>query len=72
VREGAGPNGSERIVLRAGGFLNPGDKVRPVAGGKTAAAYHRPLIRAPRHELPQHLGMVHPQPGGPHRPVPGG
>lgn len=35
VREGL--NGSERIVLRAGGFLNPGDKVRPVAGGKTAA-----------------------------------
>jgi hypothetical protein len=32
VREGL--NGSERVVLRAGGFLNPGDKVRPVAGGK--------------------------------------
>lgn len=25
-----GLSGSERIVLRAGGFLNPGDKVRPV------------------------------------------
>jgi RND family efflux transporter MFP subunit len=27
----SGLSGSERVVLRAGGFLNPGDKVRPVA-----------------------------------------
>jgi RND family efflux transporter MFP subunit len=26
----SGLSGSERVVLRAGGFLNPGDKVRPV------------------------------------------
>jgi RND family efflux transporter MFP subunit len=26
----SGLNGNERVVLRAGGFLNPGDKVRPV------------------------------------------
>jgi len=26
----AGLAGNERIVARAGGFLNPGDKVRPV------------------------------------------
>ena len=28
----AGLSGEERVVLRAGGFLNPGDKVRPKAG----------------------------------------
>jgi RND family efflux transporter MFP subunit len=28
----AGLNGTERVVLRAGGFLNPGDAVHPVAG----------------------------------------
>jgi RND family efflux transporter MFP subunit len=27
----SGLSGNERVVLRAGGFLNPGDKVRPVA-----------------------------------------
>ncbi|APG63276.1 efflux transporter periplasmic adaptor subunit [Sphingorhabdus lutea] len=27
----SGLNGNEKIVLRAGGFLNPGEKVRPVA-----------------------------------------
>jgi len=38
--------GNERIVLRAGGFLNPGDKVRPVKGlpltgqGGAVAAAH--------------------------------
>jgi hypothetical protein len=26
----SGLGGNERVVLRAGGFLNPGDKVRPV------------------------------------------
>jgi len=26
----SGLDGNERVVLRAGGFLNPGDKVRPV------------------------------------------
>src|SRR4029079_2990916 len=30
----AGLNGTERVVLRAGGFLNPGDKVRPVLSTK--------------------------------------
>jgi RND family efflux transporter MFP subunit len=30
----SGLNGSERVVLRAGGFLNPGDKVRPVLATK--------------------------------------
>jgi len=30
----AGLDGSERVVLRAGGFLNPGDKVRPVLPNK--------------------------------------
>jgi len=29
--------GSERIVLRAGGFLNPGDKVKPASEQGTAA-----------------------------------
>jgi HlyD family secretion protein len=30
----SGLSGSERVVLRAGGFLNPGDKVRPVLPAK--------------------------------------
>jgi RND family efflux transporter MFP subunit len=30
----SGLSGSERVVLRAGGFLNPGDKVRPVVSTK--------------------------------------
>jgi RND family efflux transporter MFP subunit len=30
----SGLSGSERVVLRAGGFLNPGDKVRPVLPNK--------------------------------------
>jgi RND family efflux transporter MFP subunit len=30
----AGLTGRERIVMRAGGFLNPGDRVRPVLEGK--------------------------------------
>jgi RND family efflux transporter MFP subunit len=30
----SGLDGSERVVLRAGGFLNPGDKVRPVLPAK--------------------------------------
>jgi len=30
----AGLTGSERVIERAGGFLNPGDKVRPVASGE--------------------------------------
>jgi len=30
----SGLSGSERVVLRAGGFLNPGDKVRPVLSTK--------------------------------------
>jgi RND family efflux transporter MFP subunit len=30
----SGLTGSERVVLRAGGFLNPGDKVRPVMATK--------------------------------------
>ncbi|MEO6152597.1 MAG: efflux RND transporter periplasmic adaptor subunit [Croceibacterium sp.] len=34
----AGLTGSERVVERAGGFLNPGDKVRPVAGAAATAA----------------------------------
>ena len=36
----SGLSGSERVVLRAGGFLNPGDKVRPVlpAKGQQVAA----------------------------------
>ncbi|MFX9246863.1 efflux RND transporter periplasmic adaptor subunit, partial [Acinetobacter baumannii] len=29
----SGINGTERVVLRAGGFLNPGDTVRPVVQG---------------------------------------
>lgn len=29
-----GLTGNERVVLRAGGFLNPGDKVQAVTGGK--------------------------------------
>lgn len=35
-----GLSGNERVVMRAGGFLNPGDQVRPVAenGGREAAA----------------------------------
>jgi len=32
-----GITGSERIVLRAGGFLNPGDVVRPVRSNQSAA-----------------------------------
>ena len=31
-----GLTGSERVVLRAGGFLNPGDVVRPVTSGPAA------------------------------------
>lgn len=37
----SGLTGSERVVLRAGGFLNPGDKIKPVAakaGGTPAVA----------------------------------
>jgi RND family efflux transporter MFP subunit len=30
----SGLTGSERVVMRAGGFLNPGDKVRPVVSTK--------------------------------------
>ena len=30
----AGLSGTERVILRAGGFLNPGDKVRPVLPNK--------------------------------------
>ena len=30
----SGLSGNERVVLRAGGFLNPGDKVRPVLPSK--------------------------------------
>jgi len=30
----SGLTGNERVVLRAGGFLNPGDKVRPVLSTK--------------------------------------
>jgi multidrug efflux pump subunit AcrA (membrane-fusion protein) len=30
----SGLSGTERVVLRAGGFLNPGDKVRPVLPNK--------------------------------------
>ncbi len=37
VREGL--SGNERVVLRAGGFLNPGDTVRPVTAGTAAAAH---------------------------------
>lgn len=37
VREGL--SGNERVVLRAGGFLNPGDTVRPVMAGASAAAH---------------------------------
>lgn len=37
VREGL--SGNERIVLRAGGFLNPGDTVRPVMASAGAAAH---------------------------------
>ncbi|WP_420381225.1 efflux RND transporter periplasmic adaptor subunit [Novosphingobium sp.] len=33
-----GLTGNERIVLRAGGFLNPGDKVRPVMAAPQSAA----------------------------------
>ncbi|NMN05602.1 MULTISPECIES: efflux RND transporter periplasmic adaptor subunit [unclassified Novosphingobium] len=36
VREGL--TGNERVVLRAGGFLNPGDTVRPVLAGSAAPA----------------------------------
>lgn len=36
-----GLSGSERVVMRAGGFLNPGDPVRPVAV-KPSAAMPRP------------------------------
>lgn len=36
-----GISGNERVVLRAGGFLNPGDLVRPVAAGAGAAASAR-------------------------------
>jgi len=36
IREGL--SGSERVVLRAGGFLNAGDTVRPVLAGSAAAA----------------------------------
>lgn len=36
VKEGL--SGSEHIVLRAGGFLNPGDLVRPVRSNQSAAA----------------------------------
>ena len=32
-----GLSGNERVVMRAGGFLNPGDVVRPVASRATAA-----------------------------------
>ncbi len=32
-----GLSGNERVVLRAGGFLNPGDKVKPVVDHGTAA-----------------------------------
>jgi multidrug efflux pump subunit AcrA (membrane-fusion protein) len=32
-----GLNGDERVVLRAGGFLNPGDKVKPMLDGGAAA-----------------------------------
>lgn len=36
----AGLNGSEKVILRAGGFVNEGDKVNPVVtnGGRQAAA----------------------------------
>ena len=30
----SGLSGSERVVLRAGGFLNPGDTIRPVLSNK--------------------------------------
>lgn len=30
----SGLSGTERVVLRAGGFLNPGDKIRPVLSNK--------------------------------------
>lgn len=33
-----GLNGSERIVLRAGGFLNPGDEIKPVLARDNAAS----------------------------------
>jgi RND family efflux transporter MFP subunit len=33
-----GLSGNERVVMRAGGFLNPGDPVRPVAVSATSAA----------------------------------
>jgi hypothetical protein len=36
-----GLSGSERVVMRAGGFLNPGDPVRPVVV-KPSAAMPRP------------------------------
>ncbi len=36
VKEGL--SGNERVVLRAGGFLNPGDVVRPVRSNQTAAS----------------------------------
>ena len=29
-----GLTGAERVVLRAGGFLNPGDKVKPVKAAR--------------------------------------
>lgn len=34
----SGLSGSERVVERAGGFLNPGDKVRPVLAGEGGQA----------------------------------
>jgi RND family efflux transporter MFP subunit len=34
----AGLNGNERVIERAGGFLNPGDKVKPVASSRSRLA----------------------------------
>ena len=37
----AGLNGTERVITRAGGFVNEGDKVNPVVEGRGARAASR-------------------------------
>jgi hypothetical protein len=37
----AGLNGTERVITRAGGFLNEGDKVNPVVVNRGAQAARR-------------------------------
>ena len=60
-----GLSGSEAVVLSAGPFLNPGQKVASAA----RSARHREFEKSFSHEFPQHFVVVHPQPGAADRPV---